>query len=239
MAELEKQLKEELKRFNQINRYAKKMITEQDAPEDPAAPGAVPPAGDVPPPPTGGEIPPPPEGGADPALDVPPPPEGDLGADMGADVGAPTDDVSGEMDSTEEIDITDLVNMTKSIKKDMENKSSDNVNVIAKMDDIFTKLDDLESKLADMDSIIDRIDQLGSKVEQMKEPTPVEKLEMRSLDSYPFNKNPEQFFQEKRGEMERSGKNTYELKGNNVPSYSKDQIKQTFNPEGNKDEFRY
>jgi hypothetical protein len=129
--------------------------------------------------------------------------------------------------------------MTKSIKKDMENKQSDNVNVVAKMDDIFTKLDDLESKLSDMDSIIDRIDQLGRKVEQMKEPTPVEKLEMRSLDSYPFSKNPEQFFQEKRGEMERSGKNTYELKPNDVTSYSKDLIKQSFNPEGSNNGMSY
>jgi len=230
MSQLEKQLQEELKRYKQINRYAKTLMMEQDVPEDPAAPGAVPPAGDVPPPPPGGDVPPPPEAGAgeDPTLDVPPPAGDDAGAMP------PTDDVSGEADSTEEIDITDLVNMTKSIKKDMENKQSDNVNVVAKMDDIFTKLDDLESKLADMDSIIDRIDQLGSKVEAMKEPTPVEKLEMRSLDSYPFNKNPEQFFQEKRGEMERSGKNTYELKPSEVTNYSKDLIKQSFNPEGEK-----
>lgn len=231
MSQLEKQLQEELKRYNQINRYAKKMIVEQDVPEEPAA-GAVPPAGDVPPPP--GDVPPPPPGdaGADAGLEVPPP------ADAGADA-PPTDDVSGEMDTTEEIDITDLVNMTKSIKKDMENKQSDNVNVVAKMDDIFTKLDDLESKLADMDSIIDRIDQLGAKVEQMKEPSPVEKLEMRSLDSYPFNKKPEQFFQEKRGEMERSGKNTYEVKPSDITNYSKEEIKQSFNPSGNSDEFTY
>lgn len=242
MSQLEKLLQEELRRYNQINRYAKKMIMEQDVPEEPAA-GAVPPAGDVPPPP-GGDVPPPPGG------DVPPPPA-DAGGDMdleapsptdaGADaeVPPPTDDVSGEMDTTEEIDITDLVNMTKSIKKDMENKQSDNINVVAKMDDIFVKLDDLESKLADMDSIIDRIDQLGSKIEQMKEPTPVEKLEMRSLDSYPFNKKPEQFFQEKRGDMERSGKNNYEIKPSDVTNYSKEEIKQSFNPTGNSDQFTY
>jgi hypothetical protein len=223
MSELEKQLQEELKRYKQINRYAKTLIMEQDVPEDPNVAGAVPPAGDVPPPPS--------EASAEPALDVPTPPE---------DVTTPsTNDVSGEEDSTEEIDITDLVNMTKSIKKDIENKQSDNINVVAKMDDIFTKLDDLESKLSDMDSIIDRIDQLGKKVELMKEPTPVEKLEMRSLDSYPFNKNPEQFFQEKRGEMERSGKNTYELKPNEITNYSKDLIKQSFNPDADKNGMTY
>jgi hypothetical protein len=141
-------------------------------------------------------------------------------------------------DSTEEMDITDLVNMTKSIKKDMELKQNDNDEVINKMEDIFSKLDDLESKMADMDSIIDRIDQLSTKIDQVKEPTPVEKLEMRSLDSYPFNKNPQQFFDEKKGEMQRSGKN-YEVTPDNATNYSKESIMKTFNPEGEQDSFRF
>lgn len=222
MSQLEKKLQEELKRFNQINKYAKKMIMEQDVPEDPAAaaPGAVPPAGDVPAAPPAGDVP---------AGDVPAmPPTGDVPAGGEAPIG----EVPEEGDATEEMDITDLVNMTKSIKRDMENKQTDNMDVINKMDDIFTKLDDLESKLANMDSIIDRIDQIGAKVEQIKEPTPVEKLEMRSLDSYPFNKKPEQFFQEKRGEMERTGKN-YEIKPDDTSNYSKETIMKTFNPELN------
>lgn len=228
MSQLEKKLQEELKRFNQINKYAKKMIMEQDVPEDPAAaaPGAVPPAGDVPAAPPAGDVP---------AGDVPAmPPTGDAPAGGEPPVGgeAPIGEVPEEGDTTEEMDITDLVNMTKSIKRDMENKQTDNMDVINKMDDIFTKLDDLESKLANMDSIIDRIDQIGAKVEQMKEPTPVEKLEMRSLDSYPFNKKPEQFFQEKRGEMERTGKN-YEIKPDDTSNYSKETIMKTFNPELN------
>lgn len=228
MSQLEKQLQEELKRFNQINRYAKKMIMEQDVPAEPAAaaPGAVPPVGDVPAiPPAGDEPAIPPAGDA--PIGTPPP--GD------APIDTPLPD---EGDTTEEMDITDLVNMTKSIKRDMENKQSDNMDVINKMDDIFTKLDDLESKLANMDSIIDRIDQIGAKVEQMKEPTPVEKLEMRSLDSYPFNKKPEQFFQEKRGDMERTGKN-YEIRPDDASTYSKDTIMKTFNPEMNDENFGF
>lgn len=233
---LEKKLQEQLNRFNQINRYAKKMILEQDAPAEDPALGAVPPppGGEVPPPPggevpppPGGEVPPPPEGG-----EVPPPP----GEDAPIDDSMPSDE---GMDTTEEMDITDLVNMTKSIKRDMELKQGDNSEAITKMDDIFSKLDDLERKLTGMDSIISRIDELGSKVEKMKEPTPVEKLEMRSLDSYPFNKNPEQFFNEKRGEMERSGKNEYQIKPQDINNYSKQSIAKTFNPEGSQDDFRY
>ena len=247
-----KQLQEELKRFRQINKYIDTLILEQDAPEEPA-PGAVPPpppGGDVPPPP-GGDVPPPPGGdvplddvggGAPPPPggegDVPPPPggEGDVPPPPGGEEPL-AGDVGG--DGTEEIDITDLVNMTKSIKQDMDAKQSENSEVISKMDTIFSKLDDLESKLSNMDSIIDRIDQLGSKVEKMKEPTPVEKLEMRSLDSYPFNKNPEQFFQEKRGEMERSGKNYYEIKPEEISNYSKDILRNSFNPERSNEDFNY
>ncbi|MEN6294226.1 MAG: hypothetical protein ABFD07_19715, partial [Methanobacterium sp.] len=151
MSQLEKKLQEELKRFNQINRYAKKMILEQENPEDPnAAPGAVPPAGDAAIPPAG-DVPPAPPAGDAPAGDVPP--TGDVPTDdLGGDI--PPAPLGGEEggDTTEEMDITDLVNMTKSIKRDMENKQSDNMDVINKMDVIFTKLDDLESKLSNMDS---------------------------------------------------------------------------------------
>jgi hypothetical protein len=132
---LEKKLLEEVKRFNAINKYSKKMIMEQDAP--PPAP-AEDPLGDVPPPPTG-DVPPPPPAG-DMGGDVPPPPADDMGT--------PPMDEAGMGGDTEEIDITDLVNMTKNIKNDLENNKQDNSAVINKMDDVFTKLNDLESKLA-------------------------------------------------------------------------------------------
>jgi hypothetical protein len=188
---LEKKLLEEVKRFNSINKYGNKMIMEQDAPP-PADVPAPPPADeptDVPAPPPSGDM-----GG-----DVPPPPAGDMDA-------PPMDDM-GMGDSTEEIDITDLVNMTKNIKNDLENNKQDNSAVINKMDDVFTKLNDLESKLAQMDQVMAKIDQLGVEVQQIKPETPVEKLEMRSLDSYPFNEKPAEFFDHKQDEMRASGKN--------------------------------
>jgi hypothetical protein len=46
-----------------------------------------------------------------------------------------------------------------------------------------------------MDNVITlKLMVLESKVENMKEPTPQERLEMRSLDSYPFNQKPSEFF---------------------------------------------
>ena len=105
---LEKKLLEEVKRFNAINKYSKKMIMEQDAP--PAAPDEDP-LGDVPPPPPAGDA-----AGAPTDVPTPPPPAGDMGGDvppMGGDT-PPMDD-AGMGGDTEEIDITDLVNMTKNI----------------------------------------------------------------------------------------------------------------------------
>lgn len=214
---LKEKLQEELQRFNEINRYTKKLMLEQDAPPADAAPADAP--VDVPPPP--GDVPPP---GDIPAPDAAPLP--DVPMDAGTD-------------STEEVDVTDLVDMTKSIKKDIEDNKIDHSSVLSKMDDVFTKLDDLEKKLGDMNQLFSKIDQLGSKVEQMRPKTPQEKLEMRSLDSYPFNEKPQEFFAHKMGEMEKSGKNEYVLTKDEVENYSPDEIRKTFNPTAQEDEFKF
>ena len=220
---LEKKLLEEVKRFNAINKYSKKMITEQDAPPAPEA-------GDVPPPPPAGDA------GAPPTDVPPPPPSGDMGAPP-MDTPPPSGDMGGD---TEEIDITDLVNMTKNIKNDLESNKSDNGAVMNKMDDVFTKLNDLEGKLAQMDQVMAKIDQLGASVEANKPKSEVEKLEMRSLDSYPFNEKPQEFFAHKQGEMRASGKNEYVLTKDDVVNYAPDALKTSFNPnEEQKDEYSF
>jgi hypothetical protein len=215
-AMLEKKLQEELNRYRAINKYGTKMIMEQDAPALDAPADDLPPAEpalDAP----AGDLPP-----AEPALDAP---AGDLPPADGMD--------------TEEIDITDLVNMTKNIKNDLENNKTDNASVIGKMDDVFTKLGDLEQKLAQMDAVMAKIDELGAKVEASKPKTGVEKLEMRSLDSYPFNEKPQEFFAHKQGEMAASGKNEYVLTKDEVNNYPTDIIKTSFNPDQQEDEFRF
>ena len=221
---LEQKLQEELSRYKAINKYGKTMIMEQDAPVEPATavpsldaptPDAALPAPDAP---LGGDVPP---------LDTAAP-----------DAGVPP--LDGDMGDTEEIDITDLVNMTKNIKNDLDNNKQDNSNVIGKMDDVFTKLNDLESKLSQMDAVMAKIDELGAKVEASKPKTEVEKLEMRSLDSYPFNEKPQEFFAHKQGEMRASGKNEYILTKDEVTNYPSDTIKQSFNPEEEaKNEYRF
>ena len=226
---LEKKLLEEVKRFNSINKYGKKMIMEQDAPPPADEPTDDPPPADEP---TDVPAPPPPPAG-DMGGDVPPPPP------AGGDMETPSMDDAGMGGDTEEIDITDLVNMTKNIKNDLESNKQDNSAVINKMDDVFTKLNDLESKLDQMDQVMAKIDQLGATVEANKPKTEVEKLEMRSLDSYPFNEKPQEFFAHKQGEMRASGKNEYVLTKDDVENYPVDQIRSSFNQEDQKDEYSF
>lgn len=203
-------INKELSRFREINRYAGKLINEQaefgaiDPNTAPPATGMTPDAG-IPPIPGDTPIP---------------------------DETAPEQEVvpTTEDDTTEEIDITDLVNMTKSIKQSIEDKQTENSADVGKMNDIFSKLNDLEQKLSAMDAMVQQIDALGEKIEKMRPPTPVEKLEMRSLDSYPFNQKPTDFFSQKQEEMQKTGKNDYVLTKSDVENYSKDQILNSFNP---------
>lgn len=210
---LEKTLLEELNRFRAINKYGKKMIMEQDVP----AP-------------------------TEPALTDPATAEPNLAAPDAAstETPAPVEPAAEPtLDSTEEIDITDLVNMTKSIKKDIDDNKQEQGNVMGQMDSVFTKLDDLESKLSQMDSLIAKIDELGTKIQDIKPKTPQEKLEMRSLDSYPFNEKPQEFFAHKQDEMQQSGKNEYVLTKDEVENYPQETIRTTFNPEIKQDEFKF
>jgi len=203
---LEQKLLQEVNRFREINRNATKhyVIKEQavgaELPPAPAEQLPAPPAGEALPPPSG---------------------------QAPAAPGLPDSPAVGE---TEEVDVTDLVNMTKNIKNELESSKTEQNNVMGQMDAVFTKLDDLESKLSNMDAIIAKIDQLGSKVEDMKPPTPQEKLEMRSLDSNPFNEKPQEFFAHKQDEMRASGKNEYVLTKNEIENYSKEHLANSFNP---------
>lgn len=198
---LEKKLHEELLRYHSINNYGKKVINEQEEIDPTDLPTGDAPVDDVP------------------VDDVP--------VDD-----APVDDVPVEEPAedfdTEEIDITDLVNMTQNIKNDLESSKSDNDAVIGKMGDLFSKLDDLESKLSQMDTVITKIDGLESKVSQMKEPTPQERLEMRSLDSYPFNQNPSDFFSQKQSEMQKSGKNEYVITKSDLEDINQGEMRSSF-----------
>ena len=80
-----------------------------------------------------------------------------------------------------------------------------------------------------MDDIMDKINSLESKFDKYRQKTPEEKLMLRSLDSYPYNQKLTDFFDDKKDEMEETGKNEYILTSDDVENISPNEIKKTFN----------
>jgi hypothetical protein len=208
MRKIDNRILEEIARYNSINNY----IVEQDA--------------TLPPPP--GEDPNalPPEGGApapapvDPNVAAPAPaaPAGPQPVDLANDPDVEKLGDEGKVGGTEEMDITDLVNSQKKVEEKQEEY----------FENLFKHLDGLESKLGEMDGIMSKLNDLESKIEKYREKTPQEKLELRTLDSGPFNQKLSQFFDDKEEDMEKSGKNEYILTQNDVEDYSPNEIQKTF-----------
>lgn len=206
-------LEEQVSRFKKINGYS--VLGEQAMPEPATGEEELPPA-------------------EDPSMDggLPPEGEGEVLPDDPTALDDPMGDMGGEeMSDTEELDITDLVNLTKSIKNDLDDQKNIQNNDDGITQQILAKLNGFEGVMVSIDRIMNTIDTLGVKMDNIKEPTPVERLEMRSLDSYPFKTKPNEFFNTKQAEMERSGKNEYVLTKQDVQNYSPDQIVKSFNPD--------
>jgi len=210
-------LLEELNRHNQINKY----IVEQDAPaaEPPADEAEVTPTlpGDTT---LGGATPPPSEPAAEPGapIDVANDPDvEEIKGDEEESTDEPKDN-SEEDSGTEELDITELVKSQKNVETKQEEY----------MTSMMSKLDDLEQKLSQMDSIFEKINNIEEKIEKYRTKTPEEKLQLRSLDSYPFNQKLTDFFGEKSEDMEKTGKNEYILTPEDVEDVDHREIRKTF-----------
>lgn len=91
----------------------------------------------------------------------------------------PTTPKEEEKGGEVEVDITDLVNSTKDTKDKIEGTNE-------LLNTIVSKFEELENKIASFDEIIGRLDQIEQDFEK-RLPTPVEKLEMRSMDSFPYS----------------------------------------------------
>ena len=209
---VDKKILEEITRFNLINRY----INEQELPPPPAEPplaGGVPPADPAaatPPPVDPGAVPPPP---ADPSAmaDVPQP------VDIDNDPDVEKVD-SKEKNGTEEIEVTDLVKSQKNVEEKQEEY----------FQQLFSHLENLENKLGEMDNIVNQLNSLEAKVEKYRQKSPEEKLELRTLDSGPFNQKLSQYFDDKEEDFEKLGRDEYILTKDDVTDFSPKEIQQTF-----------
>jgi hypothetical protein len=221
MSIIDKKILEELNRHNSINKY----ITEQEAvPGQPETPAIEP---------MGTEQP---TAEVDPMLDTTATAEPEV-IDVNQDDEVEKISDTGEVEDTlsdtgtEELDITDLVTTQKS----MGEKQTEY------FDMMFKQLEGLQTKLAEMDGLVQQLNSLEQKIEKYRPKTPEEKLELRSLDSGPYQQKLSDFFQDKQGDMEKTGKNEYVLTSDEVENIVPNEIKQSFDnysPEPTDSKFR-
>jgi hypothetical protein len=151
-----------------------------------------------------------PEDGGEPSLDEP------------EDSGEPS--IGGPTTNDIEVDVTELVKGSEEAKTAAD-EASRNSEILMK------KLNDLESQLNNMSAITNKIENLEKEIVK-RNPTPVEKLEMRSLDSYPFNQKLSDYWAEKEGAydvMDNKEKEYVLTKKDVEDDYSDSTIKNSFN----------
>ena len=215
---LDKKILSEIKRYQSINKY----ISEQEAPLPPI-PGAEDAVADevtaaIPPTGAGEGAPAAPEAPAAPAA----PEKIDIENDPDVEkLDADGESTEGEEgDGTEELEITDLVTSQKNI----EQKQDEYFN------NLFGQISKLEAKLSEMDALMNRLNTIENKIEKYREKTPQEKLELRTYDSYPFNQKLSDFFDDKKIEMEKTGKKDYVLTSDEVEDINPTDIRTSFQP---------
>ena len=160
-------------------------------------------------------------------------PEGDMGGDDSLNFGgeqdgtpeaapapAPVEPESNDV----EVDVTELVKGSEEAKEAAD-KASQNSEML------LQKLADLEARISNMDAVSGKIEELENEIIK-RNPTPVEKLEMRSLSSYPYSQKLTDYWADKKGAYDVMGneeKEEYTLTQDDVEnSYSEGDIKQSF-----------
>ncbi len=151
------------------------------------------------------------------------------GEDMSLDSTEETSDDVEETtptNDTEELEVTDIVNMTKETGEKTNELGTTIEKQSQNLNSLIDKLDDLESKLDNMDKIMSAVDDLENKFEKYRPQTPVEKLELRYLDSGPFNQSPKHYWEEKGEKLKKQkDKHEYVLDSEEVSEYNDNDIK--------------
>ena len=128
-------------------------------------------------------------------------------------------------DDTIEVDITDLVDSSEETKKSVTDVSD-------KMEELLSKLSELENQVTGMDEVISKIDSLEKEIEK-RNPTPVEKLEMRSMQdfNFPYSVKLKDFWTDREGyeATNDSEEEEFILRQSDVENFDRNEIKASFN----------
>lgn len=130
------------------------------------------------------------------------------------------DEDLGGGEETVEVDVTDIVDKTEETKSSVDD-------MVQKMDDLLSKLGDLESQVTDMDGVINKIDDLEKEIER-RNPTPVERLEMRSMDSFPYSVKLTDYWKDKEGYDTSEPEDEYTLTQSDVDNFEDNEIRDSF-----------
>lgn len=174
-----------------------------------------------------------PEGGEnadEPATDTETPEEPETDDEGGLDdLGFGDEEPIADDSNDVEIDVTSLVKGSEEAKAAAEQAASQSTQN-AEM--LLQKLNDLEAKIARMDAVSSKIEDLEKEIIK-RNPTPVEKLEMRSLSSFPYSQKLTDYWADKEGAYDVMGKEDkpeeYVLTQDDVDTtYSEPEIKKSF-----------
>ena len=132
------------------------------------------------------------------------------------------DEVADEGEDTVEVDVTDIVDKAEETRGEIDALTS-------KMDELLGKFGELEGQISSMDQVIDKIDGLEKEIEE-RNPTPVEKLEMRSMDSFPYSVSLTDFWKDQEGyDVGGEKEEEYVITQKDVDDFSQTEIQQSFN----------
>ena len=131
-----------------------------------------------------------------------------------ADEFSAADDIESEEDSdTEEIDVTDIVKRADDAKGYAEKAVSAAEEGKNMIQDLMTKFEALQSSLSKIDTVSNEIQSIKKDIQSQK---PKAKLELRSLDSYPFNVKLTDYWNDEKL------KDNYEINGGTPDAQSQD-----------------
>jgi len=162
-------------------------------------------------------------------------------ADMGGDEFGGEDPMAEPEEEAVELDVTELVTSTDEAKE-----ASEEAN--AKLEDLINGFAQIQTQLGAMKQTNAKIDALGNKVTglehdiERRNPTPEEQIEMRSLDSYPYNIKLSDYWSEKEDKLDipsseqNGGTKEYTLTKQDVDDYSPSDVKSSFSSTFDEDE---